>query len=646
MLDIIRRKQKSAIIKVVFWTIIAAFVGTIFLVWGKGSDSGSGAGSVAVTIDGREISYNEFQSAYSNLYRVYQNIYRENFSPALEKQLRLHQQALDGLIEQNLLLKEADNLGFSVSRKELVDAIAEISAFQVNGVFNKDRYLQVLAYQRMTPDYFEAMQERDLLINKVQDAINKDVSVTEQDVEDEYRRQNEQVDLSFLQFSPATFEKRVLIDEPTLIDFFDKSKEEFRLPETISLKYLRFEPSRYEDEVTFDDEELLKFYRRHLDRYETPEEVKASHILIKVPQGADEKLKEKKRALIQEILDDVRAGKDFAELARARSDDPGSASQGGSLGYFTWGTMVEPFEKVAFALKPGDVSDIVETPFGFHIIKVDEHIDAGLKPIEDVIEDVTEGLKYEKVRKLAFEKALDAYNMNRKGGSIEKAAETAALKVMETGFFKQGESVGEIGVVPEIASAAFALKKDEIARPVSFEGVVYLFAVNERKESRLPELDEVRAAVEDRFRKVRGKEMAEESAEKTLDALKGGASLKDVAKKAKVTVEETGYFGRSYGAFIPRIGSNEALAETAFALTSENPLAQEVTEVDGKYFVVKLKERQEAEMSELDETKREELRESLQTRRGEDAVKERLQKLKESAEIVIAPSIQSLLESE
>lgn len=646
MLDIIRRKQKSVIVKVVFWTIIAAFVGTIFLVWGRGSDKNSGSGSVAVTIDDHEISYDEYQSAYSNLYRAYQSVYSDNFSPALEKQLKLRQQTLDGLIDQNLLLQEAEKLGLSVSRKELVSAIAEFPRFQVNGVFSKDRYLQVLAYQRITTDYFEAMQERELLINKVQEIIKKDVSVTEQDVEEEYRRENEQVNLSFLQFSPSAFERRVEIDEKSLSEFFEKNNSEFRLPETISLNYLRFEPSRYEDEVTFDEEELKKFYRSHLDQYEIPEQVSASHILIKVPQNANEGLKEKKRALVQSVLDDVKAGKDFDELARAYSDDTGSASQGGSLGYFTRGTMLEPFEKAAFTLKPGEVSDIVETSHGFHIIKVTGYIQADFKPIEDVIDDVTAGLRREKVRKLAFEKALDAYNINRKDGSIAAAAEANGLEVMETGLFRRGEFIGGIGMAPEISTSAFTLRDGEIARPVGFEDNVYLFAIKERNEARIPELNEVRADAEGRFRQFRSVGLAEEAAKNALDALRSGTSLKNVARKAKLTVEETGLFGRSYGAFIPRIGSSDSLAETAFSLTSENTLPEDIAKVENKFVLIQLKERQEADMSALDEVKRAELRESLKAKHEDEAVKKRLQELKESAKIVIAPSIQILLESE
>ncbi|MFA5517598.1 MAG: SurA N-terminal domain-containing protein, partial [Desulfuromonadales bacterium] len=207
MLDLIRRKQKSILVKVVFWTIIAAFVGTIFLVWGKGADQGSaGDPETAATVNGTRISYNEYQSAYSNLYRLYQDVYREKFTPELEGTLGLRQQALDALVEQTLLRQEAKRLGLKVSQQELVGSIAEIPAFQENGSFSRELYLQVLNAQRLNPEAFETMQKHQLLVEKLREKIEADVSVDDAAVAQEYRNRNEKINLLFLRFSPADYE--------------------------------------------------------------------------------------------------------------------------------------------------------------------------------------------------------------------------------------------------------------------------------------------------------------------------------------------------------------------------------------------------------------------------------------------------------
>jgi len=647
MLDLIRKKQKTVIVKIVFWVIIAAFIGTIFLVWGKGSEGDGAAGTTAAaTVNGDKIGFQEYQAAYRNLYELYQNVYREQFTPALEKQLQLDQQALNTLIDQTLLLQEGNRLGIEVSKTELIDSIAKISAFQENGVFNRDRYLQVLAYQRLSADDFEAMQKNQLLVEKVRAQLQAGVTVSDQDVEEEFRTQNEKINLAFVKLTPALFESKVKIEEAPLAAFFAEERESFRIPETVALRYLQFEPDRYRDEVTYNDEEIEKFYRRHLDRFAVEEQVKASHILIKLAKDADDKTRNKKRELAEKILAEARAGKDFAELARKYSDDPGTAAKGGDLGYFPRGAMVPAFEAAAFILKPGEFSDIIETPFGLHIIRSEGYIEAGIKPLAEVVDEVKAGLAEEKVRQIALEKAMDAYNINRKNGNLEAAAKTNDLGLKETGFFSRQEAIDGLGNAPEISAAAFTLKEGELARPVVLPQGVILFAVKERKESRLPELAEVRTKVEQAFRRAQGKVLARQAADEILAALGEGKKLSDLARKHNLTVEETGLFARSYGDFVPRIGNAADLAEAAFELTKENSVAPAVYEVSGSDIVATLKARQEADPADLDAAKREELKKTVLTRRQEEAIKDKVNALRDVAEISIAPTLQSSFEKE
>jgi peptidyl-prolyl cis-trans isomerase D len=645
MLDLIRKKQKSAIVKLVFWAIIATFVGTIFLVWGKGSDGGAGGDpTVAATVNKTKISFDDYQSAYSNLYNLYQNIYRDQFTPAMEKQLGLRQQALDSLVDQTLLLQEADRRGLKVGDKELVDAIAAIPTFQENGTFSKNRYLQVLSFQRLTPDSFETMQRRQLLVEKLQKEIETQIQLSDPDLEQEYRDQNEKVNLAFVRLAPALYESKVSLTEEALQSFFEQKKEDFRIPERLSLRYLVFDPARYEQAVTFDDAEVEKYYRRHLDRFEIPEQIKVAHILVKVPADADPATREAKRALAEKILAEAKAGKEFAFLARTHSDDAGSAAQGGALDYFRRGTMVEAFETAAFALRPGELSGLVETPFGFHIIQGAGHIEAGVKPLADVAEAVKAGLRVEKAQQLALEKAMDAYNINRKDGSLENAAKANDLDLKETGFFARNDVIDGLGEAPAVSAAAFALEGNELARPVSTPQGILLFAVKERQESRIPELTEVRAQVEAAYRAEQSTALARQSAEAMVQALKQGESLESLARKEGQKLEETGFFTRSYGAFIPRLGSSEAIAKAAFALTAEQPALPQVEEVADKFVVAALKAREAADMSGLTAEKQAELRTTLLAKRKDEAIAAKLEELKAKADISVAPTILTAIE--
>lgn len=644
MLDLIRKQQKSIIIKVVFWAIIATFVGTIFLVWGKGSDGGNQASTVAVTVNKTKIDFDAYQSAYNNLYRIYQNIYREQFTPELEKQLRLRQQALDSLIEQNLLLEEADRLGVDVEQKELVEAISAIPAFQENGAFSKERYLQVLNYQRLTPEDFEAGQKRQQLIEKVRERIQAGVEAGDAEIAEEYRRLNDKIDLTFVRLTPAAFEEKVRIEPKALTDFFNAHREEFRTPETIALRYVLFQPSRFESEITFEEGELEKFYRRNLDRFEVPEQVRVAHILIRMAGDAGETLRQQKRAQAEKILAEARSGKDFAQLARQHSEDPGSAAKGGDLGFFRRGTMIASFEEAAFALKPGDISGIVESPFGLHIIKCEGRIEAAVRPLTEVADEVKTGLRMEKSRLLAFEKAMDAYNMNRKGGSLDAVAKTGGLTIRETPFFSREEPVEGLGEIPEITAAAFTLKEGEFGRPIELPQGILLYTVNQRRESRLPELVEARREVEQAYRREQSKVLAKETGDRLLSAVKAGQSLEAAASRQGLDVERTGLFTQGTGDFVPRLGNAEKLSKAAFALPQGEVALPETYEVDGTFVVAAVAERRKADPAGLTPTVKNELKETVLTRKKEEALASRLKELREKAEISINPTLMSTLE--
>jgi len=643
MLTFVRQKQKSVLIKIAFAIIILSFIIGYAMLTSPGDNAGNSPDAVAIRVNGQEIPLESYQQAYSNLYRIYQNVYRDQFSPALEKQLKLRQQARDQLIDQALLLEEADRRGLDVSRQELVDAIAQQPAFQENGVFSKNRYLQILAYQRMTADQYEALEERQLLIQKVQDQLQEGVGVSDEEIAEEYKVQNEKVNLAFVRFAPGLYETRVKIEDAALQSYFDEHREDFRVPDRVALNYVIFNPETYADQITLDEAEIQKYYDRHQVEYDIPEQVKAAHVLIRVASDADEKTRAGKKELAEKVLAEAKAGKDFAELARKYSDDKASVAKGGDLGFFTRGTMVTPFEQAAFALKPGELSEVVETPFGYHVIKAEAYVEAGTKPLAAVVDQVKASLLKEKSRQLAYEKAMDAYNINRKAGDLQAAAAANGLEVASTPLFARGDTIAVLGSSPEVSDAAFTLASGELARPVNLPQGVVLFGLKERVESHLPELADVRSQVEQAYRRSRGQELADQAAAQLLADLKEGKSLDKLAKQENLKVEETGDFTRSYGEFVPRIGNADGLAKAAFELTAEAPVAPQVYDLSGSYLVAALKARSAADPDGLTAAKQEELRQSLLARKQQQAVTDKLDTLKGQAEILISPALQNLL---
>ncbi len=646
MLAFVRNKQKSVIIKLAFAIISLSFVIGYAMLSSPGGPSGDDPTAEAAVINGRVIAYSDFQNTYSNLYQLYQNIYQDQFTPALERQLKLAEKSINSMIDQALLQEEAERLLVDVSGKELVESIAKIQAFQENGVFNKDRYLQVLAYQRMNSDEFEAMQRNELIINKVREHLQTGVTVTDIDVEEEFRNNNDKINLNFVSLTPAAFEKKVKISDEALEAYFTEQQEIFRVMEMVSLRYLQFEPQRYLTDVTFEESELEKFYRRHLDQFEILEMAKASHILIKVDEGADEQTREKKRAFAEKLLEEAKTGKDFAELARINSDDKASAVKGGNLGYFSRGSMVKPFEEAVFNMKPGDISALVETTFGYHIIKMEEYTEPGIRSMEDAMDEIKDGLRAEKAKQLAFEKAMDAYNINRKTGDLDAAAAANELGLKETGPFALDGYVDGIGRNKEIITVAHMLEENKLAKPVVTDDGVILFGLKERVASHIPDFADVKDMVTVSYRAKESTKLARAAAEKLVADLQDGSSLTKLAKRAKYTVEETGEFTRTYSPFVPRLGTSEELSSEAFGLGDGQTVIDRYFEIQNRFVVAEVKEFVAANLAELDEAKRGELYKSLLSRKQNEAIEQHLAKLRSAATITISPRTQDLLNKE
>lgn len=641
MLDLIRKKQKTTLVQVVFWVIIATFIGTIFLVWGKG-DEQTREFSVAAEVNGMDISFDEFKSTHSNMYNFYRNIYGQNFTPELERSLRLSQQAISMLIDQALLLQEADRLNLTISKDELVQAIAAVPAFQVDGQFNKEKYLSVLTYQRMKPELFEQMQRQQMLVEMTRQTLQNQVVVADEDVADEYRRINEKINLEYLIFAASRFEGQIRLSDEQLLNYYTENQEAFRVPEQISLAFVQLETKAYRDEVVVADSEVERYYNRHISMYTIPEQVSAAHILIKVDAAADEATIADKKQLAEKVLALAQSG-DFSQLAQQYSEDSGTAANGGSLGYFKRGMMDPAFEAAAFVLTSGEISGLVKSRFGYHIIKGQGLVEAGFKPLADVETEVKDGVIRDLAERLAYEKAMDAYNVNRKGGSLVAAAHSLDLPMVETGLFERNVAIPAIGVNADLGRRAFELESGQLVAPVKTDTGVFLCEVTEKKASYIPELEHVKPAVNAALLKLEAVKLAQDTAEQALEKLIAGSALKTLVPDG-VSVEETGLFSRTMGDFIPQLGNISGMADAAFALSVQDSVAKQLFVGAENFYLVRLKQLQPADPNALTVEVSEQLRASVLTGKRDALLKTKLATLKESAEVIIAPAIMRSIE--
>jgi peptidyl-prolyl cis-trans isomerase D len=606
VLKFIRRNASGAWVKVMFVAIVVVFV-----FWGVGSVVRGAKVEMVARVNDDVIQPPDFFRAYNNLLRAYEDVYKDHFNPDLLKMLDLKGRTVDQLIQTHLLRQEAERMGLRTSENEVRDAIAAMPVFQQDGRFNKELYLNVLRANNLTPGEFEEAEQEELLVRKLQDIIFTGVNVSEADVHDQYRLQNEKVNLRFLKFEPAEFLADVQVSDAEVQAYYDGHKDEFREPERVRIEYVLYTPDAFADKVEVSDAEIQQYYDAHQAQYTTPEHVHVRHILFKVAPTADAAAKAEARKRAEDVLAKVKAGEDFATLARQYSQDA-SAAQGGDLGSVSRGQMVKPFEDAAFALAPGTTSDIVESPFGLHIIKVESKQEAATRPLSEVHDEVVKALRQQKARDAA---QAQANQVQQKVAGGESLASASGQSVVSPPPFARGEPIQGVGLVNELATAALAAKAGETGPVVSSPKGFFVFRVTERIDSSLPELAAIRARVATAARKEKATALAHTKAEEARAAVKP-ATLDTVAAQYKVKVEETGPFTR-LASTVPKIGNAPEIQKAAFRLTPESPVAPQVYSVGDATFVVLLEERVPADDAKFAADKQTLLRQAEERRKGE-----------------------------
>ncbi|MEW6381075.1 MAG: peptidylprolyl isomerase [bacterium] len=571
MLSLMRKNVKSFMVKAIIMLIVLAFIGTIFLVWGVGSDKAKDKGRVITTIFGEDVTHLEYVTEYRQLYEYYQNQFKDHWSPEMAERMQLKKAALDNVVNRRLLTHEAIKQGITVHEKDVLDKIQSMPIFQQNGHFDPRVYAQVLEYgMHMDAASFEAQMKKSLLIDRLRERVRGGIKVSRAELLDAYTQQNEKVQADYVLFTPAAFIPQITVSTDEIISYFEKNKQKFELPPQRKIRYIYVDCQKLKNSLTIDEESIKRYYESHETQYQLPKQVRARHILIKTDPTADAAKKEEAKKQADALLQRIRAGEDFAKLATEFSQDPGSAQQGGDLGFFGQGRMTPTFEKAAFALEKGAVSEVVESPFGYHIIKVEDVQEARTKSVEEVRGQITNQLLDEK----AWEAAeSEAYNLVRnfyKAGKLEDVAVKAGYAIADTEFSEDAKIVPGIGHSEDIVKSAFALKKEDISMPVRANAGYYILRLVEETPARVPELnkvmDKVSQALQKEKAEARAKEAAEELRTKLLATKTDLASL---SQGYQVPVVDSGEV--SHNGYIKGLGQDQDLANALFSLKEGEP---------------------------------------------------------------------------
>jgi len=528
---------------------------------GTGADAASS--DTIARIEGQKITGSEFRRAYQAQLQAYRSAYGGQMSDQLLKQLGVENQILQQMVDERAALAEADRLGIKVSDEEVRQRILATPAFQENGTFiGETRYQQLLRMQRppMTAAQFEDNVRRSLAVDKLRASLTDWLSVADKDLEGEYRRRNDKVKLAVVSFTADTFRPQVSATDAEVTAYFDGHKEDFKIPEKRKIKYLLIDFDALRTRITIPAADVQQAYNTNIEQYSQPEQVRASHILLKTEGKDDAAVKAK----AEDLLKKAKAGADFAELAKANSEDEGSAKNGGDLDFFGRGRMVPEFDQVAFTLQPGQISDLVKTQYGYHIIKVTDKKAASTRSIDEVRQQLTDQLSYERAQTQANEIAAQVEREVKKPADIERVARARGLAVLESGFFAREEPIMGLGPAPEAASRAFEMKPDEVAGPLRAGRGILFQTMTAKQDPYVPKIEEVKDRVRDEVVKQKAREVSKQKATEIAAKLKSAPDFEKAAKAAGVEAKTTDLIAA--GAPIPDLGVAPAVEDAAFKL--------------------------------------------------------------------------------
>jgi peptidyl-prolyl cis-trans isomerase D len=591
MLDRMRRhknwlKWSLAIVVVSFVLLyIPSFLGD--------STQGAAGNAVVASVEGRDITAAQFRRVYNQQMQAYRQSYGANVDDRLLKQLGIDQRIVQQMIQEEASLAEAKRLGIKASDAEVRERILSLPAFQENGQFIGDqRYRALLKMQTppMRPDEFEDQVRRSIVSEKLQAALTGWITVDDTDVEKEFKRRNERVKVQVVNLPADKFREGLVASDAEVGKYFDDHKEQFRISEKRKVRYLTVDQEALRLKATVTGQQIERYYNENVQQYSQPEQVRASHILLKTEGKDDAAVKKQAEALLAQI----KGGADFAELAKKKSEDTGSAVKGGDLDFFGRGQMVKEFDAVAFSLQPGQMSDLVKSQFGYHIIKVTDKRAASVKTLPEVRSQIEDQLKYQQAADAAQKLADKIAGELKKPSDFESVARANGLRSGESGLFQQDEPIAGIGMAPAVNQQAFEMKEGDVSDPIRTPQGWAFVTVTGKQDPYVPKVDEVKAKVRDEVLKQKAIEAARQKAASMAPSLKSGDFEKGV-KAAGLEAKTTDMIAR--GNPIGDAGTSPAIEDAAFGLPAGSVSDAIVTDTGAA--IVKVLERKDTTADEF-----------------------------------------------
>ncbi len=619
MLQTIRDRAQG-----IFAWIILIMIIVPFALWGIQNYFDTGKEQPIANVGDREFFERDLLRFYEQQYAQYLGK-----SPYSEEELK--KQALDRLIDDEVLAQAAEKKKLTVSDAQIAQFIRSLPFFQTDGKFDEEKYRSLLVAQGMSVPQFVAQVRRSLILEQLRRSIIDSSFATDPEAQQFYQLQYQTRKVAYAVL-PLT-QAGIQIDPQEVENYYQKHQDQFRTPEQVAIEYLTLSLDEIAKTITPSEEELRTYYEEQKQAYTTPEERRIRHILIAVTPDSPEEEKQKALEKAREIKQKLDQGADFAELAKQMSEDPGSKDKGGDLGFVRRGLMEKNFEEAAFSLPKGAVSEPVETPFGYHIMQVMEIKPEKIKPFEEVKREILQEVQKSKAEdqfyQLGEQLAQLAYENPQ---SLEPAAQALGLTIQKTGLFTHDKGEG-MAANPKIREAAFS---DEVlsgnnSEPIELEdGKIVVVRLREHQPARLKPLEKVRQTILEKLRRQKAEEQAKAQAEKLLAQLKQGKTLQDLAKHARLEIK-TAQLSRS----APRADLME-IADAAFKApkpSQEKPVFEMVILANGQPAIVQIKEVSPGDFEQLKDEEKRGLKQNLARLLGLLSFKEYQDQLRDEAEV-------------
>ena len=526
------------------------------------------------------------------------------------------QQILKQLVFQKEIEYEAKRLGIAVSDQEQADRIRQYvpTAYSGGAFVGRDRYsAEVQARFQMAVPVFEELVRQGLLEEKFRKLVTDGISVGPAELQDEFRYKNEKVKLDYALIKPEDLEAKISPDEADIRAAYEKNKSKYQVPERRLVRYALVDVNQIRQSVQVSDDMLKQQYQANIQQYQVPNRVHVEHILfMTVGKTTDAEVEEVKKKA-EDVLKQAKKGEKFEDLAKKYSEDPGSKDKGGDLSWITQGQTVPEFEKTAFSLGPGQVSDLVKTQYGFHIIKVLEKETAHTKPFEEVKDSLRAPLLLSQADKLASDTAdqLSAAIRQSNKISLDDLAKQYHLKVSETRPVSATDPLLELADSKEAKNAIFQLRIGELNPPVRTDRGYVVLSVKSILSAHQGSLEEVRDRLITDLKREKSTEIAKSKAEELIRRVKGREKFEAAARSLGLEPKTSDLIARDGS--IPGAASAKQVS-AAFNLKAGDVAAP--LSLGQNWLVYRVAEKSEANPADFEKQKKQLTEELLQSKRS------------------------------